>query len=190
MANSTLKDKLPNETKFKERAAEVRRSVKENAIKGSCVVLTSQNAAYRGSTGIGTLTHQEENCVWSGQWNNGVLHGFGTRHYEGSWYEGEWKNGEMSGIGRYVHKTGGAYFGEWLCNKSDGFGRWEYPDSRVHIGELEGDSKHGKGIYYDPKRGDIWDGEWRFGKFVDGGVTRLDGHKDRWRNGKQVRKTC
>lgn len=77
----------------------------------------------------------EDGSIYSGQWNNGKMHGRGVMKWpDGSSYAGEWNNGRRSGFGTYTWKSGSKYMGGWKDNRKNGPGIAVYADGTIQRG--------------------------------------------------------
>jgi hypothetical protein len=79
------------------------------------------------------------NRYCEGEWKNGLMNGFGVKHWEagkygGDKYVGEWKNDEMNGIGTYYWKNGSYYKGSYLNGKQNGNGIYVFPSGEIFKG--------------------------------------------------------
>jgi len=64
---------------------------------------------------------QQMNNRYSGQWNRGQRHGFGTFYYaNGSYYRGEWKDHQKHGRGRQTFEDGRVYEGDFALDRMTG----------------------------------------------------------------------
>ena len=107
---------------------------------------------------------QETIIKYSGQYEEGLLNGFGfmsinsfryssydpdksgiayfDERYEESYseiYIGQWDEGLMNGFGRYFYKNGDIYEGDWINDKKQGRGKIIYNGGTVEEGLWEND---------------------------------------------------
>lgn len=77
----------------------------------------------------------EDGSTYSGQWQNGKMHGRGVMKWpDGSSYVGEWNSGRRSGFGTYTWKSGSKYMGSWKDNRKHGPGIAVYADGSIQQG--------------------------------------------------------
>lgn len=116
----------------------------------------------------GWHTREYDNGVYSGDFENGDMHGYGTFIYSnGDTYSGSWRYGEKSGQGKYVYADGSVYDGEWSIDKKNGQGKCTYANGDVYDGEWNYDTKSGQGKYT-YANGDWYEGEFKGNEFVNG----------------------
>eukprot|EP00736_Rhodelphis_marinus_P014450 Rmarinus@m.23954 len=86
--------------------------------------------------GKGTMTCGKN--VYTGDWEDDCMHGFGKFTYEsGAEYEGQWERNRYSGKGIYRWPEGAQYSGEWKENKMHGEGTY-----------IDSSGKEWKGTFY------------------------------------------
>lgn len=124
-----------------------------------------------------------KDCCYSGEFNNGHLHGKGVmmyksgRVYEGDFldnapegygeetyengdrYAGRYRRGFKSGQGVYTYANGDVYKGEFLENRPSGKGVLTMKNGSVYTGEFKNGRCNGKGVFK-YKNGDVYEGEW------------------------------
>jgi hypothetical protein len=89
-----------------------------------CLALGDPGKCIEGDckNGRGTMLYPD-NCIYQGEWKNGVFDGRGTFTLSGSWkYDGEWKDGERHGWGSMSYPGGAKYVGEWKEGERHGKG--------------------------------------------------------------------
>lgn len=98
---------------------------------------------------------------YSGEFQNGLPHGQGTRHFEdGSWYVGEFQYGKPHGRGTMCYEDGSTDEGEFLDGCSHGECTRYYPSGEVYKGRMLEGEPSGYGIYH------FKDGATYVGEFV------------------------
>ncbi|MDE6619651.1 MAG: protein kinase [Lachnospiraceae bacterium] len=102
--------------------------------------------------------------VYSGNFENGDMHGYGTIIYsDGDAYSGSWRYGRKSGQGKYVYAGGDIYDGEWSIDKENGQGKYIYANGDWYEGEFkDNEFVNGQG------RETYANGDWYEGEFQDG----------------------
>ena len=134
--------------------------------------------------GKGNLTKHSSvtNMTYSGEWKDGLRHGFGK--YTLNWdkgtfppekYEGEWKDDKRCGKGKcfYGRKEENVYEGDWLNDMRDGHGVWKYENGDVVECEWKQGSKNGKGTFTFADGG-IIQAEWVDGNMQMDSVKKTD----------------
>jgi hypothetical protein len=124
-----------------------------------------------------------KDCVYSGEFVNGHLHGKGVMTYKtgrvfegdfsdnapdgygeevyenGDRYAGKYRRGFKCGSGVYIYSNGDVYKGEFADNKPNGRGVLTMKNGSVYEGEFKNGRCGGRGVFR-YKNGDLYDGEW------------------------------
>ena len=100
-----------------------------------------------------------EGIRYEGRFENGLLHGHGTREAKGSIYTGNWHHGQRSGKGKYTETTGAEYEGFWQSDKRHGPGVQAYADGATFEGTFISDIREGFGRYT-ARNGTSFEGAW------------------------------
>jgi len=100
---------------------------------------------------------------YSGEWNEGQRHGYGTFNWaSGSLYEGSWDNDLKDGYGVYKWKSGDKYKGQWKAGKYD-FGCYSSYFGSIYCGTHNQEGRYdGIGKFTHPD-GYEWKGSWKNG---------------------------
>ena len=65
-------------------------------------------------TFLGTTSNDFGNEEYDGDWEDDLMHGFGTYKYtSGATYTGQWVKGKMDGSGIMKYADGSQYDGQW-----------------------------------------------------------------------------
>lgn len=123
-------------------------------------------------SGIADYYHQN-GSFYSGEWENGLPHGYGKYATADYTYEGSWEEGWINGEGVLKYANGDIYEGDFVENKRYGQGRYKFNNGRVYEGEFVNDSINGLGIYHNPVDGFEYEGSFSNGKFYGDGSLYL-----------------
>lgn len=118
--------------------------------KGICVyndgLMYEGNWVLNKEHGRGQLMTGDRQVIYSGDWLDGFMHGYGTYNFSnGDQYVGDWREGNRHGRGDYTFVNGCRYTGEWKDNKRSGKGIFIWPDKSYYNGDWEQDQRHGRG---------------------------------------------
>ena len=92
--------------------------------------------------------------MYSGEWKNGIPHGFGTVYY----------NAKVS-----APEEKSSYTGKWANGFQNGFGTFRYANSGdIYIGENKNGKRGGFGTYLFGNGQEVWEGQWNNGDFISG----------------------
>jgi len=86
--------------------------------------------------------------------------GWGTYIFSNGRFTGEWKDGLIHGYGTYIWKTGDQYEGSWVNGKRSGFGTFTWKDGSKFEGNWFNDQRNGPGILYSNSGAVIKQGKW------------------------------
>lgn len=101
-------------------------------------------------------------CNYTGQWNNGKMHGYGCIEYpDGRVYIGQFDMNVICGYGRLNYTGASFYEGIFVDGKFNGFGILKASHCDIYEGYFRNGLKHGFGIANENNRTYI-------GEFVDG----------------------
>lgn len=124
-------------------------------------------------------------AVYSGQFNNGQIHGDGKVVYsDGSSYHGQWSQNLREGKGKMKFKNGDLYKGQFKRNKLHGKGLMEFSNGDRYEGPFKNDFKEGIGTYA-YHNGDLYVGDFKKDlRSGHGTMTYKSGaiYKGDWRN--------
>ncbi|CDW79131.1 UNKNOWN [Stylonychia lemnae] len=117
-------------------------------------------------TGYGEMTFAETSACYKGEWQGGVMQGFGTYQWkDGKSYTGYMLKNNMDGVGRMTWSDGKQYEGQFVNDQKEGYGFYQWPDNRSFEGWWHKGKQHGIGIY--KKLGDeTQNGLWQMGKRI------------------------
>lgn len=130
----------------------------KNRLTGTGVYKWPDGSHYEGDIveslrqGKGTFTSAKGNITYTGDWLNGLKHGFGVLNYDNhSVYEGEFQFGFKHGEGVMRYKSGNVYKGSYRFDKKSGYGEiiWvssdQTPISEEYRGYWDNDLQNGFG---------------------------------------------
>lgn len=125
--------------------------------------------------GKGTLLDHNDGSKYSGDWQNGRMHGHGTISSPGKFtFVGEWKDGRYHGKGTLTVADGRAFKGHWEDGHLEGWGIYtDAAGNTIYNGQWHKGQKHGKGWICD--KGLIYEGEFADNKFSGMGVLTYEG---------------
>lgn len=152
--------------------------------------------------GTGSLfcLNADASYIYSGEWKNGLRHGYGDAVYSnGDSYFGELKDDAYNGVGRYRYANGDVYDGDWVNNLPSGkgqylshtfkyggdwldgwihgFGRIDFSNGDIYEGDFCEGKKCGQGLYQ-YSNGNVYEGEFYDDKINGLGVfTFADGNR-------------
>lgn len=93
----------------------------------------------------------DDGSYYSGDWENGIMHGYGMMHYvDGGKYYGNWANNLRHGEGDMTYSNRTTYSGEWKYDKPNGYGSREVEDGTIYDGDWLDGIEHGHGILSSP----------------------------------------
>ncbi|WP_158211145.1 AHH domain-containing protein [Myroides phaeus] len=107
--------------------------------------------------GEGALVSQRDSIV--GNWERGILSGFGLYKNDIYLYEGEWLDNKPSGLGFIMYNDLTAYSGGWYEGKKEGEGHVNFSNGDSYSGQWKNDEFNGEGIYV-YSNGDSYEGNW------------------------------
>jgi len=96
--------------------------------------------------------------------HEGQPHGKGTMHYHGVKYTGQWQDGVMHGKGNLTFEDGGVYDGDWQYGKKHGIGTLRYSNGSVFKGHWEEGQMEGWGVLTAADGETLYNGQWHQGK--------------------------
>lgn len=150
--------------------------------KGICIY--SDGLMYEGSWvankehGKGQLMTGDRQVIYTGDWLEGSMHGFGTYNFgNGDRYTGDWREGSRHGKGDYAFRNGCRYSGEWKDNRRSGKGVFVWPDGSHYSGDWEFAQRHGRGKL-ELANGFTYDGFWSRNVIEGKGVCRFPGGQE------------
>eukprot|EP00397_Hematodinium_sp_SG-2012_P047648 GEMP01054281.1.p1 GENE.GEMP01054281.1~~GEMP01054281.1.p1 ORF type:complete len:258 (+),score=43.00 GEMP01054281.1:192-965(+) len=112
-------------------------------------------------------------CAYCGQWNaHGYFSGQGRYQSNNCVYTGQFEDGAFHGFGKY-EGVGGLYIGDWSDGKRHGYGKHELKGD-TYVGQWSNDLPHGEGLRWSQDlktRHPLW-GWWIYGQPV--GLHYLD----------------
>lgn len=97
--------------------------------------------------GQGTIYWITRNEKYTGEWKDGLPHGYGIHIWldnKGNKqlrnrYVGQWAFGKRNGQGEFYYANGSKYKGEWLNDLKEGMGMMIFEDGSVYTGPFEKD---------------------------------------------------
>lgn len=151
---------------------------------GKGVCLYSDGLMYEGGWvankehGKGQLMTADRQLIYTGDWLEGSMHGFGTYNFgNGDRYTGDWREGSRHGKGDYTFRNGCRYSGEWKDNRRSGKGVFVWPDGSHYSGDWEHAQRHGRGKL-ELANGFTYDGLWSRNVIEGKGVCRFPGGQE------------
>jgi hypothetical protein len=96
----------------------------------------------------------------TGEFQNGLMHGYAESTSAYGEYYGSWQNGNKSGIGSFFYADGSVYDGSWEDNKKEGVGEIFISNGDSYDGYWSNNKRNNYGHYYF-KNGDTYSGEWK-----------------------------
>ena len=88
-----------------------------------------------------------DGSYYSGDWENGIMHGYGMMHYaDGGIYYGNWSNNLRHGEGDMTYSNRTTYIGNWKYDKLNGYGSRSMENGTIYDGDWLDDVEHGHGI--------------------------------------------
>jgi len=139
----------------------------------------------KGLTGNYKHTYSD-GSVYNGEWVDGFKSGNGKFTFvNGNYYEGQWRFNVYEGEGVYDFGESGRYVGKFLKGKLSGEGTMTFGNGGIYKGEWENSMRDGQGTmtYSD---GSIFKGNFKKGDEISGTLTKTDGEKEEWANGKPI----
>ena len=92
-----------------------------------------------------------DGSYYSGDWENGIMHGYGMMHYaDGGIYYGNWSNNLRHGEGDMTYSNRTTYSGEWKYDRPNGYGCRRVEDGNIYDGDWLDGVEHGHGILTNP----------------------------------------
>jgi len=118
-------------------------------------------------------------CVYTGDWQNGTIHGNGTFYHEWSMYQGKFKHGKCHGHCVYKGTSilyesdvdsvasdndeaeweSNSFVGDWKDGQLHGKGKFSFGDGSYYEGHYQDDARHGTGVMTEAN-GSVYEGEW------------------------------
>ena len=119
----------------------------------------------------------KDGSFYDGEWEKGVIDGFGTKKTPGLYYEGFFKDGHKYGKGKNIFGDGEVHEGDYENGLLNGHGNITYANDdefnrNNYIGEVKDGHPHGKGELV-WKSGKSYDGEWQKGVINGFGIERF-----------------
>lgn len=88
-------------------------------------------------------------------------YGYGKKRYKsGAVYSGQFNDGQIHGEGKVVYSDGSSYHGQWNKNLRDGKGKMKFKNGDLYKGQFRKNKLHGKG-FMAFSNGDEYDGQFR-----------------------------
>jgi len=121
--------------------------------------------------GMGTMSFPNGD-KYVGQWKDNKRHGAGVYIWatENSSYDGLWANDKPEGKGILVFSDGSKYMGDFHSGRREGKGKMVYNNNNTYEGEWKNDVMHGKGIYMLADQNNKFEGQFKSGYRIEGGV--------------------
>ena len=122
----------------------------------------------------------------TGEFTNGLMHGYAESTSTDGEYYGTWKNGKRSGIGSFFYADGSVYNGNWKNHKKEGVGEIFISNGDSYDGYWSNNKRNNFGHYYYYENGDTYSGEWKdnyqngYGTFESAELK----YKGEWTDGK------
>ena len=92
-----------------------------------------------------------DGSYYSGDWENGIMHGYGMMHYaDGGIYYGNWSNNLRHGEGDMTYSNQTTYIGNWKYDKQNGYGSRSMENETIYDGDWLDGVEHGQGILTNP----------------------------------------
>lgn len=124
---------------------------------------------FKKPNGLGTYVSFDGNTLYSGNWENGYMHGIGNRYFEdGRNYSGYFKHNIMHGSGRMFYPNGTVFSGIFLNGVESGNAEVTYANGDTRTGFLRDgmESWVGKAVYKEASRhGNLWNEYWKNGRY-------------------------
>ncbi|XP_055600479.1 MORN repeat-containing protein 3-like [Uranotaenia lowii] len=98
--------------------------------------------------------------IYVGDWKNNRKHGLGIKYFKDGKYLGFWSCGQRSGHGFMWFDNGDFYMGEWADDVYEGLGIMLYISGDRYHGEFHTGLKHGEGLYFHSRTGQLQRGHW------------------------------
>ena len=158
----------------------------------------SKNTKYYGefrnnvANGYGVFIDEADpskRIFYYGQFDNEAMEGEGTYIFpDYDIYVGQRSKGKMHGNGIIYFRNGGFYKGDFENGKKAGYGIFSYADKSKYEGLWENDLMHGKGKFFKPDQTEIYEGEFKEGKFHGTFVHTKDSRQtiEIWDSGRNV----
>ncbi|KAL3942911.1 MAG: hypothetical protein SGBAC_002983 [Bacillariaceae sp.] len=123
--------------------------VSNNDVNGEGDYTGEVNKFTRLPHGHGSLKYtsfEKKNCIsYTGDWENGLRHGYGNLEYVTGVYAGNFDRDVREGFGLFRWSDGAEYEGDFSHDTPNGKGKFRKQDGSVYYGDFKNGNMHGLG---------------------------------------------